>query len=166
MNQAKGKIKQIIGAVVDVDFKDYMPKIYDALEVNMPDGTKLVLEVQQHIGSNAVRRVAMGSPEGLSRGAEAAATGLPISVPVGQPTLGRMLNALGEPLDNQEPVVTEERNPINRESPGFIDQSTKTEILETGIKVIDLIAPIVKGGKVGMFGGAGGGKTVIIQELI
>ena len=166
MNQAKGKIKQIIGAVVDVDFKDYLPKIYDALEVNMPDGTKLVLEVQQHIGSNTVRTVAMGSTDGLSRGAEAAATGLPISVPVGQPTLGRMLNALGEPLDNQEPVVTEERNPIHRESPAFIDQSTKTEILETGIKVIDLIAPIVKGGKVGMFGGAGVGKTVIIQELI
>ena len=166
MNQAKGKIKQIIGAVVDVDFKDYLPKIYDALEVNMPDGTKLVLEVQQHIGSNTVRTVAMGSTDGLSRGAEAAATGLPLSVPVGQPTLGRMLNALGEPLDNQEPVVTEERNPIHRESPAFIDQSTKTEILETGIKVIDLIAPIVKGGKVGMFGGAGVGKTVIIQELI
>src|SRR3989338_1541897 len=117
MNQAKGKIKQIIGAVVDVDFKDYLPKIYDALEVSMPDGSKLVLEVQQHIGSSAVRTVAMGSTDGLSRGVEVTPTGLPISIPVGQATLGRMFNALGEPLDNREAVVTETRNPIHREAP-------------------------------------------------
>ncbi len=162
----KGKIKQIIGAVVDVDFKENMPKIYDALDVKMPDGSKLVLEVQQHIGSNTVRTVAMGATDGLSRSAEVFATGKPISVPVGEKTLGRMFDALGNPLDGGEVVVTEDQNPIHREAPSFTDQSTKTEILETGIKVIDLIAPIVKGGKVGMFGGAGVGKTVIIQELI
>src|SRR3989339_254876 len=162
----KGKIKQVIGAVVDVSFKDELPKIFDALEVKMPDGGKLVLEVQQHIGSNTVRTIAMGSTDGLSRSAEVMATGQPITVPVGEETLGRMFDALGRPLDGQPPVITERQNPIHREAPSFIDQSTKTEILETGIKVIDLICPIVKGGKVGMFGGAGVGKTVIIQELI
>src|SRR3989339_213295 len=162
----KGKIKQVIGAVVDVSFKDELPKIFDALEVKMPDGGKLVLEVQQHIGSNTVRTIAMGSTDGLSRSAEVMATGQPITVPVGEETLGRMFDALGNPLDGMAKVETKERNPIHRAAPKFIDQSTKTEILETGIKVIDLICPIVKGGKVGMFGGAGVGKTVVIQELI
>ncbi|MBU1131326.1 F0F1 ATP synthase subunit beta [Patescibacteria group bacterium] len=161
-----GKVKQIIGAVVDVEFESELPKIFDALEVAMPDGQKLTLEVQQHIGSNIVRTIAMGSTDGLSRNVEAAATGAPISVPVGPKTLGRMLDVLGNPLDNKEAVITEKRYPIHRHSPKFVDQSTKEEILETGIKVIDLICPIVKGGKVGMFGGAGVGKTVVIMELI
>ena len=161
-----GKIKQIIGAVVDVNFQGDLPKIFDALEVKMPDQSTLVLEVQQHLGSNTVRCVAMGSTDGLSRGVEVKAIGSPIKVPVGPETLGRMFNVLGEPLDEMEPVVTEKKYPIHRKSPKFTDQSTKTEVLETGIKVIDLICPIVKGGKVGMFGGAGVGKTVIIMELI
>jgi len=161
-----GKIKQIIGAVVDVYFGDDLPAIYDALEVTMPNGGTLVLEVQQHVGSGTVRTVAMGATDGLARGAEVVATGLPISIPVGPKTLGRMIDALGNPLDGQDKLVTEKRNPIHRSAPKFTEQSTKSEILETGIKVIDLICPIVKGGKVGMFGGAGVGKTVVIQELI
>jgi len=162
----KGKIKQIIGAVVDVEFISELPKVYEALEVEMPDGSKLILEVQQHLGSNLVRTVAMGSTDGLSRNADVLATRVSITVPVGPETLGRMVDALGNPLDNKEPLKTAKRYPIHRLAPKFIDQSTKDEILETGIKVIDLICPIVKGGKVGMFGGAGVGKTVIIQELI
>jgi len=164
--QRIGKVKQIIGAIVDVEFSGELPKIYDALEVKMPDGSKLVLEVQQHTGSNMVRTIAMGSTDGLARNVGAASTGAPISVPVGPKTLGRMFDALGNPLDNKEPVVTEKRYPIHRSAPKFTEQSTKEEILETGIKVIDLICPIVKGGKVGMFGGAGVGKTVVIMELI
>ncbi|MCX6785872.1 MAG: F0F1 ATP synthase subunit beta [Candidatus Komeilibacteria bacterium] len=160
-----GKIKQIIGAVVDVYFEAELPKIYEALEVAMPTG-KLILEVQQHIGSNIVRTVAMGTTDGLARNVDVKATGQAIMVPVGAGTLGRMLDALGEPLDDKEAVVTEKKYPIHRAAPKFMAQSTKTEILETGIKVIDLICPIVKGGKVGLFGGAGVGKTVIIQELI
>ncbi len=166
MSENKGKVKQIIGAVVDVDFQQNLPKIYDALHVSMPDNSVLVLEVQQHTGSNTVRCVAMGTTDGLARGAAVEATRQPISIPVGLKTLGRMFDALGNPLDGQEPVITEKRNPIHRHAPSFTEQSTTTEILETGIKVIDLICPIVKGGKVGMFGGAGVGKTVIIQELI
>ena len=162
----QGKVKQIIGAVVDVEFSGQLPKIFEALEVKLKDSSVLVLEVQQHIGSNTVRTVAMGTTDGLARGMMVLALGVPISVPVGEKTLGRMFDALGRPLDGQPPVITERQNPIHREAPSFIDQSTKTEILETGIKVIDLICPIVKGGKVGMFGGAGVGKTVIIQELI
>jgi len=162
----KGKIKQIIGAVVDVYFGEKLPNIYDALEVKMADGSVLTLEVQQHVGSGTVRTVAMGSTDGLSRSAEVVATGSPIMIPVGQETLGRMFDALGRPLDGQEAVKTTKHNPIHRAAPKFIEQSTKSEILETGIKVIDLICPIVKGGKVGMFGGAGVGKTVVIQELI
>ena len=165
MSEKNGRVKQIIGAVVDVEFESELPKIFDALEVKMPEG-KLVLEVQQHIGSNIVRTVAMGATDGLARGVEAVATGAPISVPVGEKTLGRMFDALGNPLDEKERVDGGKKYPIHREAPKFTDQSTKTEILETGIKVIDLICPIVKGGKVGMFGGAGVGKTVIIQELI
>ncbi|MBT4277226.1 F0F1 ATP synthase subunit beta [Candidatus Falkowbacteria bacterium] len=162
-----GKIKQIIGAVVDVYFEDKLPKIYSALTVKGENKKEnLILEVQQHLGSNIVRTIAMGSSDGLKRGQEAIDNGEPISVPVGEETLGRMLNTLGEPIDGKPAVKSKIRYPIHREAPEFIDQSTKTEILETGIKVIDLICPIVKGGKVGMFGGAGVGKTVIIQEFI
>ncbi len=164
MNQ--GKVKQIIGAVVDVVFTEKLPEIYNSLETKMPSGEILVLEVQQHLGSNLVRAVAMGSTDGLKREQEVKDTGQPIAVPVGEQTLGRMLNVLGQPLDEGEPVKTEKKYPIHRPAPEFTDQSTKTEILETGIKVIDLICPIVKGGKVGMFGGAGVGKTVVIMELI
>src|SRR3989339_837794 len=157
--RATGKVKQIIGAVVDVVFAGELPSIYEALEVKTARAS-LVLEVQQHIGSNMVRTVAMGSTDGLARDVEVTATGAPITVPVGQKTLGRMFDALGNPLDDKEVVVTEKKYPIHRQAPKFIDQSTKTEILETGIKVIDLICPIVKGGKVGMFGGAREGNDL------
>ena len=160
-----GTVKQIIGAVVDVYFENELPGIYTALEVEKKDG-KLVLETQQHIGSNIVRAIAMGSTDGLKRGDKVVNTGNNITVPVGEQTLGRIFNVLGEPVDGLPVVKTEKRYPIHRSAPKFIEQSTKVEILETGIKVIDLICPIVKGGKVGMFGGAGVGKTVIIMELI
>ena len=160
-----GIIKQIIGAVVDVEFKDGLPKIYTALEIKMGD-KKLVLETQQHIGSNVVRTVAMGSTDGLKRGEKVTDTGVGISVPVGDKTLGRIFDVLGNPVDGKEVPQTEKKYEIHRSAPEFKDQSTKTEVLETGIKVIDLICPISKGGKVGMFGGAGVGKTVIIQEFI
>ena len=164
MNQ--GKIKQIIGAVIDVEFSEALPEIYNALNTKLPNGDTLVLEVQQHLGSNIVRSVAMGPTDGLKRQQEVIDTGSAISVPVGQETLGRMINVLGEPLDDGEVIKTAKKYPIHREAPTLAEQSTKIEILETGIKVIDLICPIIKGGKVGMFGGAGVGKTVIIQELI
>ncbi|MCU0678972.1 MAG: F0F1 ATP synthase subunit beta [Planctomycetes bacterium] len=160
-----GKVKQIIGAVVDVEFAGDLPEIYTALET-AAGGKKLVLETQQHIGSNIVRSIAMGSTDGLKRGDKVANTGSGITVPVGNGTLGRILNVLGEAVDGGEAVKTGKRYPIHRPAPEFTDQSTKTEILETGIKVVDLICPVVKGGKVGMFGGAGVGKTVVIQELI
>ena len=163
---SKGKIKQIIGAVVDVAFSEDLPAIYNALKVKMPNDETLILETQQHLGSNLVRTVAMGATDGLKREQEVVDTGQPITVPVGKETLGRMLNVLGEPLDDGEPIATKKRYPIHRPAPDFKDQSTEVEILETGVKVIDLICPIVKGGKVGMFGGAGVGKTVIIMELI
>ncbi len=166
MENNKGKIKQVIGAVVDVQFGDELPDLYNALEIKKEDGKSLVLEVEQHIGSNAVRTVAMGSTDGLKRDMEVINTGAPISVPVGEKTLGRIFNVLGEVVDGGEAVKTEKKYPIHRKAPDFIDQSTKAEILETGIKVIDLICPVVKGGKVGLFGGAGVGKTVVIQELI
>ena len=162
----KGVIKQVIGPVVDLEFSDEPPKIYNAIEVIKKDGNKLILEVQQHLGGGMVRAVAMGATDGLEREREAIDTGNPISVPVGKETLGRMFNLLGEPVDGLKECKTKKRYPIHRPAPKFIDQSTKTEILETGIKVIDLICPIVKGGKVGLFGGAGVGKTVIIMELI
>ncbi len=166
----EGKIKQVIGAVADIYFENKLPKIFDALEVYVlgEDGKdkKLVFETQQHVGFNVVRAIAMGSTDGLRRGQTVVNTGEPISVPVGEKTLGRIFNVLGEVVDGGADVKTEVRYPIHREAPKFIDQSTKTEILETGIKVIDLICPIAKGGKVGMFGGAGVGKTVIIQEFI
>jgi len=161
----KGIIKQIIGPVVDVSFETKLPEIYTALEVTRGK-EKLVLEVQQHVGGQMVRAVAMGTTDGLARGDEAVDTGAPISVPVGKATLGRIFNVLGETIDGQGAVKTDITSPIHRQAPSFIEQSTKTEILETGIKVIDLICPIVKGGKVGLFGGAGVGKTVVIQELI
>ncbi|MEK9181373.1 MAG: F0F1 ATP synthase subunit beta [Patescibacteria group bacterium] len=160
-----GKITQVIGPVVDVKFPSALPAIYNALEVFIGK-EKLVLEVAQLLGGNSVRTVAMGATDGLRRGSEVIDTGAAISVPVGKSTLGRMVNVLGEPLDEQAPVKSSVRYPIHRKSPSFVEQSTKTEIFETGIKVIDLIAPILKGGKVGLFGGAGVGKTVIIQELI
>jgi len=170
MEQSKnntGKISQIIGAVVNVEFSsDKLPAIYDALEVNLPDNKKLILEVEQHLGGKAVKCVAMGSTDGLKRGTEVINTGKPISVHVGKETLGRMFNVIGEPIDNKPQIKTDKIYPIHREAPKFSDLETKIEILETGIKVVDLICPIVKGGKVGMFGGAGVGKTVIIQELI
>ncbi|MDD5071498.1 MAG: F0F1 ATP synthase subunit beta [Patescibacteria group bacterium] len=161
-----GTIKQIIGAVVDIHFEDNLPEIYTALEVKLPSEKKLVLEVEQHIGFNVVRAVAMGSTDGLKRGDEVVNTGRGISVPVGEETLGRIFNVLGEPVDGGQEVNTGEKYEIHRPAPAFTDQSTNTEILETGIKVIDLICPIAKGGKVGMFGGAGVGKTVVIQEFI
>ena len=161
-----GKVSQIIGAVVDCSFEgEKLPKIYDALEVKIGDET-LTLEVQQHLGGNEVRTVAMGATDGLKRNSEVINTGAPISVPVGRETLGRMCDALGKPLDDKEAPKTKKKYPIHRPAPKFEDQNVETEILETGIKVIDLICPIVKGGKVGLFGGAGVGKTVIIQELI
>jgi F-type H+-transporting ATPase subunit beta len=169
MSKDTGKITQIIGAVVDVKFEGELPEIYTALEVFKKEKEKkhrVVLEVQQQLEGNTVRTVAMDSTDGLFRGMEVVNTHQPITMPVGKKTLGRMFNLLGEPIDNKEPVTTEKRYPIHRPSPPFVDQSTKTEILETGIKVIDLICPIVKGGKVGLFGGAGVGKTVIIMELI
>jgi F-type H+-transporting ATPase subunit beta len=164
-NTKIGTIKQIIGAVVDVQFGSELPEIYTALEVESQD-KKVVLETQQHIGSNAVRAVAMGSTDGLKRGDKVINTGVGITVPVGDGTLGRIFDVLGNPVDGKAAPKTDKRYPIHRPAPDFTEQSTKTEILETGIKVIDLICPIAKGGKVGMFGGAGVGKTVIIMELI
>ncbi len=164
-NKNLGKIKQVIGAVVDVKFEGELPEIYNALEVEN-NNKKLVLETQQHIGSNLVRAVAMGSTDGLKRGDKVINTEEGISVPVGEKTLGRIFDVLGDPVDGKEAPKTDKKYPIHRLAPAFADQSTKTEILETGIKVIDLICPIAKGGKVGMFGGAGVGKTVIIQEFI
>ena len=159
-----GTITQIIGPVIDVQFEGALPKIYEALTTT--GGHPLTMEVQQHLGTNVVRAVAMSSTEGLIRGAAVKTTGAPISVPVGKSALGRMFNVLGEPIDGKAAPKVKEQWPIHRDSPSFTDQSTETEIFETGIKVIDLIAPISKGGKVGLFGGAGVGKTVLIQELI
>ncbi|MDD5040133.1 MAG: F0F1 ATP synthase subunit beta [Patescibacteria group bacterium] len=164
-----GKISQVIGAVVDVAFEGELPEIHVALEAFREEAGKkyrVVLEVQQQLEGNVVRTVAMDSTDGLRRGMEVVSTGGPITVPVGKETLGRMFNLLGEPIDNIEAVQTAKRYPIHRPAPSFAQQSTQTEILETGIKVIDLICPILKGGKVGLFGGAGVGKTVVIQELI
>lgn len=161
----KGTITQIISAVVDVSFKDQLPSIYNALKVKVGD-KELVLEVQQHLGNNVIRAVAMDSTDGLQRGMEVIDTGSPIKVPVGKAVLGRILNVLGQPVDDGGPVETEEFLPIHRDAPSFEEQETETEIFETGIKVIDLLAPYIKGGKIGLFGGAGVGKTVLIMELI
>jgi F-type H+/Na+-transporting ATPase subunit beta len=162
---ATGRISQVIGAVVDVSFEGALPAILSALETSN-NGQRLVLEVAQHLGESTVRTIAMDSTDGLTRGQPVTATGAQISVPVGPATLGRILNVVGEPIDEQGPVATDLRAPIHAEAPLFVDQSTETEILVTGIKVIDLLAPYAKGGKIGLFGGAGVGKTVLIQELI
>ncbi len=160
-----GTITQIVGVVVDVEFQgNALPAIYNALEVQLED-KKLVLEVAQHLSESSIRAIALGSTDGLERGAEVADTGAPISVPIGENTLGRMFNVVGEPIDGQGGTFTQ-KAPIHRTPPPLVEQSGSVEILETGIKVIDLISPITKGGKVGLFGGAGVGKTVLIQELI
>ncbi len=161
----KGTIKRIIGPVVDVDFGEHLPAIYTALEV-MNGDKKLVLETEQHLGGGVVRSVAMDTTDGLARGMEVSDTGGPISVPVGNATLGRIFNVLGEAIDDGKPLAALKKLPIHRRAPEYVKQATKVEILETGIKVIDLICPVLKGGKVGLFGGAGVGKTVVIQELI
>jgi F-type H+-transporting ATPase subunit beta len=162
---SKGKITQIIGAVVDVKFDGELPEILSALECKNGDN-RLVLEVAQHLGESSVRTIAMDATEGLKRGDEVIATGSPIMVPVGPETLGRIINVIGEPIDEKGEVKTKEKWPIHRAAPEFSDQSTETEILVTGIKVVDLLAPYAKGGKIGLFGGAGVGKTVLIMELI
>lgn len=164
-NKKAGKISQVMGAVVDVKFDGDLPPILNALHVDN-NGQRLVLEVAQHLGENAVRTIAMDTTEGLQRGQEVVDTGDAISVPVGPETLGRILNVIGEPVDERGPVNAAKTAPIHREAPDFVDQATDTEILVTGIKVIDLIAPYTKGGKIGLFGGAGVGKTVLIMELI
>ncbi|MGF1463794.1 MAG: F0F1 ATP synthase subunit beta [Maricaulaceae bacterium] len=161
----KGRIAQIIGAVVDVEFDDHLPDIQNALETEN-QGKRLVLEVAQHLGENTVRTIAMDATEGLTRGQDVSDTGAPITVPVGPATLGRIMNVIGEPIDEAGPVDTPHRAPIHRSAPAFTEQATEAEILATGIKVIDLLCPYAKGGKVGLFGGAGVGKTVLIQELI
>jgi F-type H+/Na+-transporting ATPase subunit beta len=164
---ASGRVIQITGAVVDIEFPaGKLPGIYNAVEVMRGDGVKIVCEVQQHLGNNWVRSVAMTTTDGLARGTEAKDTGSPITIPVGQGTLGRVFNVLGEAIDEKGPVEATEHLPIHRPAPAFDQQTTETEIFETGIKVIDLVCPFAKGGKVGVFGGAGVGKTVIIQELI
>ncbi|MFA8384974.1 MAG: F0F1 ATP synthase subunit beta [Pelagibaca sp.] len=165
MANAKGKITQVIGAVVDVQFDDHLPAILNALNTDN-NGKKLVLEVAQHLGENTVRTIAMDATEGLVRGQEVVDTDGPISVPVGAATLGRILNVVGEPVDEGGPVEADEFRPIHASAPEFSEQSTESEILVTGIKVIDLLAPYSKGGKIGLFGGAGVGKTVLIMELI
>ena len=165
MKENTGRIAQVIGAVVDVRFDGELPAILNALEVDNR-GSRLVLEVAQHLGENTVRAVAMDSTEGLVRGAAAMDTGQPIAVPVGRETLGRIMNVVGEPIDERGPLGAARSAPIHQPAPEFVDQSTESEILSTGIKVIDLLAPYARGGKIGLFGGAGVGKTVIIMELI
>ena len=162
-----GKITQIIGAVLDIKFTEgNLPEINDAIKVPTRDGKELVVEVSQHLGDDIVRCIAMGSTDGLVRGMDAIATGAPISVPVGENTLGRMFNVLGNPIDEIDPPTGVETWPIHRKAPAFEEQATSQEMLETGIKVVDLLCPYQKGGKIGLFGGAGVGKTVLIQELI
>ena len=161
---SSGSIVEIIGAVVDVEFpRDAVPKIYDALSL---EGTETTLEVQGQLGDGVVRTIAMGASEGMRRGMPVTNTGAPISVPVGEGTLGRIMDVLGNPIDEQGPVQADKRLPIHREAPSYAEQAGSTELLETGIKVIDLLCPFAKGGKVGLFGGAGVGKTVNMMELI
>ncbi|HYA79417.1 MAG TPA: F0F1 ATP synthase subunit beta, partial [Methylocystis sp.] len=164
-NQAIGRITQVIGAVVDVAFDGQLPEILNALETQN-QGQRLVLEVAQHLGENTVRAIAMDSSEGLTRGQEVIDTGAPISVPVGDETLGRIINVIGEPVDEAGPVKTTARRPTHQPAPSYAEQATEAQILVTGIKVVDLLAPYAKGGKIGLFGGAGVGKTVLIMELI
>ena len=165
MANAKGKITQVIGAVVDVQFDNHLPEILNALETDN-HGNRLILEVAQHLGENTVRTVAMDSTEGLVRGQDVTDTDGPIMVPVGNATLGRIINVIGEPVDEGGPVETDTKRAIHQEAPVFSDQATESEVLVTGIKVVDLLAPYAKGGKIGLFGGAGVGKTVLIMELI
>ncbi|BCH21763.1 ATP synthase subunit beta [Mesorhizobium sp. L-8-10] len=162
---AVGKVRQVIGAVVDVQFEDHLPAILNALETDNR-GSRLVLEVAQHLGENTVRTIAMDSTDGLVRGQSVTDTGAPISVPVGPEMLGRIINVIGEPVDEAGPLTATEQRAIHQPAPDYVDQSTEAQILITGIKVLDLLAPYAKGGKIGLFGGAGVGKTVIIQELI
>ena len=170
MSKVTGKVSQIVGPVIDVEFDSGadLPKIYDSLEINRPDGSILVLEVQSHIGENSVRTIAMDSSDGLSRGTEVNATGAPIQVPVGEDVYGRLFNVIGDAIDGlgDLPKAGKAGLPIHRQAPKFEELSTSTEVLFKGIKVIDLIEPYAKGGKIGLFGGAGVGKTVLIQELI
>jgi len=166
MKNLEGKIVQVIGPVVDVEFPEGLPNILNALLVPLKGGGELVLETQQHLDARRVRTVAMSSSDGLARGTAVTDTGAPISVPVGKETLGRMVNVVGQPIDGKPAIVSKKTYPIHRPAPEFKDQSTKVELFETGIKVIDLICPFVKGGKVGLFGGAGVGKTVVVMELI
>ena len=162
-----GKITQIVGAVLDIKFQDgNLPEINSAINITRQNGERLVVEVAQHLGDDTVRCIAMGPTDGLVRGMDAEATGAPISVPVGENTLGRIFNVLGEPIDNEPAPQVEKYMPIHRKAPSFEEQATSTEMLETGIKVVDLLCPYQKGGKIGLFGGAGVGKTVLIQELI
>ena len=165
MTNKTGRIAQVIGAVVDVEFDDHLPAILSALETDN-NGNRLVLEVAQHLGQNTVRTIAMDSSEGLVRGQEVADTGAAISVPVGDGTLGRIMNVIGEPVDDAGPIPHEQKRGIHQEAPPFVEQSTEAEVLVTGIKVVDLLCPYAKGGKIGLFGGAGVGKTVLIMELI
>ncbi|MBN2366120.1 MAG: F0F1 ATP synthase subunit beta [Calditrichaeota bacterium] len=163
----KGIVKQVIGPVVDVEFpEEHLPKIFNAVHIERDDAAPLVLEVQQHRGENVVRCVSMDSTDGLQRGTDAVDTGEQIAVPVGPEVLGRLMNVIGEPIDEEGPLKTKEKFPIHREAPEYEDLSTETELLETGIKVVDLLEPYSRGGKTGLFGGAGVGKTVLIQELI
>ena len=173
MTQIKGRISQIIGPVIDVyfdteglDAEKVLPKIHEALQIVRPNGEKLVIEVQQHIGEDTVRCVAMDNTDGLQRGLEAIPMGTPIVMPAGDQIKGRMLNVIGQPIDGMKQLDMEGAYPIHREAPSFEELSTKKEILATGIKVIDLLEPYMKGGKIGLFGGAGVGKTVLIMELI
>ena len=165
--EIRGTVTSVIGPVVDCAFPDSaLPEIYDALYIEQEGDDPLVCEVQQHLGGNAVRAISMGSTDGLRRGVDVTSQGEPISVPVGQATLGRIFNVTGEAIDSDEPVETDTYYPIHQEPPPFSERSTKAELFETGVKVIDLVAPFTKGGKTGIFGGAGVGKTVVIQELI
>ena len=170
MSKVTGKVAQIVGPVIDVEFASgaELPKIYDSLEIARPDGSTLVLEVQSHIGEDTVRTIAMDSSDGLSRGTEVVATGVPIQMPIGEDVYGRLCNVIGDAIDGlgDLPKTDKDGLPIHRQAPKFEDLSTSTEVLFTGIKVIDLIEPYAKGGKIGLFGGAGVGKTVLIQELI
>ena len=166
-NSCSGKITQIISAVLDIKFTDgRLPEINEAIKIPLKDKEELIVEVAQHLGDDTVRCIAMGSTDGLVRGMEAIATGSPISVPVGENTLGRIFNVLGKPIDNKPAPEGVTFEPIHRPAPEFVEQSTQQELLETGIKVVDLLCPYQKGGKIGLFGGAGVGKTVLIQELI
>ena len=160
-----GRVSQVIGAVVDVTFDEHLPAILNALETNN-NGNRLVLEVAQHLGENTVRTIAMDTTEGLVRGNEVTDTGTAIAVPVGDETLGRIMNVIGEPIDEAGPITTTARRGIHQDAPSFVEQATESQVLVTGIKVVDLIAPYSRGGKIGLFGGAGVGKTVLIQELI